>query len=281
MDDIDSVTLSASEIVQSENDDKPHHGSKTPYIIFGLAIALIIIFAIAVALFFLLGNTPQLYTVSLVNTTGANLTINVNDFTPLTLGTNQTQIVYASPGSTLNIYGYNQEGGPYTRLYMWLSNQTYGGTPYVIINDVRRNAPVSNNTTTTDNYSISIVDGYNLAINVTTPTPGATLTSPTWSSTGVCPSDLLYPGTTGYYACQTPCYAGQEPIDYCCTNEGACGPTGTCTNPWIDIYTDFRNVCSGCNISNCDHTIFEGSNTQSGVYNNYVITFAPIKIVSG
>ena len=44
--------------VDAEYDDKPHGGSKTPWIMIGVTIVLIIIFGIALLVFFLLGNKP-------------------------------------------------------------------------------------------------------------------------------------------------------------------------------------------------------------------------------
>lgn len=273
----------AQATVEAEYQDKPHRGSKTPYIIFGLAIALIVIFVMVVVVFFLLGNPPPTYQLSVINTTATDLAVILNNYPPIILSPAQTQIVQASPGALLTCYGYNTNvgaSGPHTMLTFWLSNQSYTGTPYLSVNGVRQNAPPSNNTSDLDQYQISITEGYNLAIKVdVSDVSGAAIDTIGWAGTGQCPSNLLYPGPTGYYACATPCYTfgSSAEADYCCTGSNACGVTGVCLNSWTDTYADFRAVCSECNISACDQFIFGAGNTQ-GKYNPYQITFAPIVI---
>jgi hypothetical protein len=270
----------AQTTVEDEYQNKPHGGSKTPYIIFGLAIALIVIFAIVVGVFFLLGNTPATYELTLVNTTGSDLAIILNNYDPITLGPNQTQIVIASPGALFSIYGYNVgsgPSGPHTTLTMWLANQTYTGTPYLIVNNVRQNTAPSNNNSPSDKYQMSIVDGYNLAIQMNN---GAVELGPIWATKGSCPAPLPYPSSVQPFACATPCYqlGSTSEADYCCTSANACGVTGVCLNDWSSVYADFRAVCNGCNISNCDQIIFEVGPSSGGGYNSYQIKFASIEI---
>lgn len=169
------------EQIDNEYNIKPHGGSNTPWIILGLAIALLIIFGIMILVFFLVFNPPAMHEISVVN----NCTENVNvlfgvvthnqsiDFFPVVQLSPRQVIHYrATPGTSVIVQGYRDGDtflvnaiNPFTTAELTFAGEGFGGKHQVIYdNEVITNVHITANTT--DKYGVSVQGGYNIPINI-------------------------------------------------------------------------------------------------------------------
>jgi hypothetical protein len=297
-------TLSSDKAnIDVEYATKPHGGSKTPSLVIGLTIALLIIFGIAILVFLLFFNPPAMHEIAVVNNCSQNINVLFGVVTPTqsieffpvkVLVPKQIHYYKATPGTSIIVQGYRDNDtvltigvNPFTTVELTLAGQGFEGKHQVtdgtnIITNVHITANAS------DQYGVSVQGGYNIPISLVSsafnnrnPNNRFSCLGPTWNHTidatgsNECPLVLQSPGTGGQYqVCLSPCTAigGQE---FCCTAPNACGTTGGCQQLWDqqDYYTVFHNACPNCLITNCDNPNYT-CGSQGGL-TQYVITYCP------
>lgn len=194
--DLDTTSPEAiKESVDAEYDDKPHGGSKTPWIMLGLTIALLIIFGIAMLVFFLIGNKAQMHEIAVVNNCSKPINVLVGTETSPTslqalttkrLNPGQVAYYYATPAVYLVVQGYYDNtltpGGSYpyplTKALLWFGNNGFNGTTQITDGGTIMNVPRNDNTpnirvdgvttitSSEDFYNISMQDGFNIQMGI-------------------------------------------------------------------------------------------------------------------
>jgi succinate dehydrogenase hydrophobic anchor subunit len=298
-----SEIQSAKSDIDKEYAAKPHGGSSTPWIILGLAIALIIIFVIIIVIFFFFFNPPAMHDIVVtngcsqpINILFGALTINKTvQFLPvLSLNSGQTHSYKATPGVSIIVQGYrngdevlSDKVNPFTTVELSLAGQGFNGKSQITDNtNIITNLDI--NPDPNDKYGVSVQGGYNIPITITStafnnrdPTNRFSCRGPIWNHTidatgpNSCPINLQSPGTAAnYQVCLNPCteFGGTA---YCCTTPGICESTGGCEHSWpdLDYFTTFENACPTCLITNCDTSNFTCS-SKNGL-TQYEILFCP------
>ena len=285
-------------------------GTKTKWMFAALAIVLIIIFGIAMLVFFIIGNKPQMHEIAVVNNCSQPINVLVgtetspttlNAFEAKRISPGQVAYYYATPAVYLVVQGYYDDtltpGATYpyplTKAMLWFGNEGFNGTTQITdgsdIMDVPR-SNTDNGDQSVDYYSVSMQDGFNVQMGIVStnfnnkdPSNMFSCVGPNWyyniGTTGVtatiCPSELRYP-ETGYQACMSPCLAGLTGgPQFCCSATGSCGISGGCQNSWSsnDYYTLFHGACPNCMVTNCDVPLYQCG--SSGGLTQYTITFCP------
>lgn len=291
--------------VDIEYDEKPYGGSKTPWIIGGLAIALIIIFIIVMITFFVIGNNPQMHEIAVVN--NCNKPINVLVGTeiknarsklfigPKRINPGETSYYYATPAVFVVIKGYYDDinstfdvRSPLTKALIWFNDNEYNGPTQISHNNEIINVPRLATNGNKDNYDVSMQDGFNIQIGIFSNNKNSddpfSCGGPSWKYTidsRICPRELHYttsPDEGKYAACMSPCFASQsEPEEkiYCCLNKGVCEKIGGCQTDWPRdrFYNVFNNACPNCMITNCDKPLYYCESSKG--LSQYVVTFCP------
>lgn len=294
----------AKEQIDNEYDIKPHGGSKTPWIILGLAIALLIIFGIMILVFFLVFNTPAMHEIAVANNCTENINVlfgvvtpnqSISFFPVVQLPPRQIIHYKATPGTSIIVQGYRDGDtflvnaiNPFTTAELTLAGEGFGGKHKVHYgNEIITNVHIT--TDATDKYGVSVQGGYNIPINIAVTTEGSGLPpsnftctlGPTWNHTinatgpNKCPDELQSPGTgSNYEVCLNPCTTIGGTA-FCCTEGGSCSATGGCESLWStpEYYSVFEMACPNCLITNCDNPQFT-CNSNKGL-TSYVITFCP------
>jgi len=165
------------EDIDKEYAVKSHGGSKTPWIILGLAIALIIIFVIIVLIYFFVFNPPAMHNIIVTNNCSQTINVLFGVFTSdnglvflpvLSLEPTQMHLYQATPGSFLLIQGYRNGDEVYigylnnfTTVELILAGQGFGGRSQITdgINIIDNLAVFSS---AKDSYAVSIQGGYNI-----------------------------------------------------------------------------------------------------------------------
>lgn len=299
-----------SDIQQAKDNVNDTNGkSKTVIIIIVITILLLLVFMVALIVFFLIGNSTAKHQIIVFNNCSQPVYVLVGteviDSDNLSFQSLEPKIVapgavvyyYATPSAYVVVQGYYgntlSENTPYpyplTKLKLWLAGQDFTGTPQITDNTTILNVPRSNNNSD-DIYDVSLQDGFNIQIGITSTANNNrnnndpfSCVGPTWNyiitGTGpnACPNALKYPGSTGYRACISACLGttGDDQILYCCAESDSCGISGGCQNEWpnYDYYTIFSEACPNCMITNCDLPIFE-CGSKNGL-TQYTITFCP------
>lgn len=290
--------------IEAEYAAKPHGGSKTPWIIIGLAVALLIIFGIIVLVFFLVFNPPATHEIAVFNNCSENINVLFGVVTPnqtieffptVKLSPRQTIYYAATPGTSIIMQGYRDGDvvlsnaiNPFTTAELTLAGEGFGGKHEVRYgNNIITNVHITNDPV--DRYGVSLQGGYNIPISVDAATSGTNLPSgnftctagPTWNHTinatgsNKCPDELQSPGTgSNYQVCLNPCTTIGG-TGYCCTEGNACSATGGCESLWPrqDYYTVFEMACPNCLITNCDTPQYTCNSTKG--LTSYLITFCP------
>ena len=274
-------------------------GSRTLWIIIALTIALLIIFGIAIWVFFAFFNPPAMHEIIVNNNCSHNINVlfgavttnqSIEFFPVIKLSPKQTHLYKATPGTSIIVQGYKDNDmilinnvNPFTTAELTLAGQGFVGKHQVtngniIITDLHITA------NSTDKYGISLQGGYNIPISISVhhnsnnpscPSAGSWNHLITATGPNSCPEELQSPGTgANYQVCLNPCtmIGGTA---YCCTQSGACSTTGGCEQLWpeLDYYTVFANACPTCLITNCDDPHFTCTSTRD--LTSYSINFCP------
>jgi len=290
--------------VNAEYEGKPHGGSKTPWIIGGLAVALIIVFLIVMIAFFVIGNNPQTHEIAVVNNCRQPINVLVGTeekegasgeyLGPVRINPGGVSYFYATPSVYLVVKGYYDDTdlgtARLTKALIWFNDNTYNGPAQIsgdnnIIN-VSRTAVNGNQ----DNYGISMKEGFNMKIGIIStnfnnknPADKFSCLGPTWYydiNENICPQELQFLNSsfTEYAGCMSACSAFHSDPDgpiYCCSEQGDCGMPGGCQNNWPNdkYYTVFNDACPNCMVTNCDGPAYYCG--SSGGLSQYIITFCP------
>ena len=241
-----------------------------------ITIVSILIFGIAITLYFIFFNTPATHSLTITNTTNENITVSVSSLTDsvalpeFKLSPGSNRVIYATPGADLSIEGATENNPVFlTKAVFRLAGGNFSNNVSISDGTTTLNGLLNNNLNT-DEYGVSMREGYNIPINISITTPRSNLIknpedifwceSPTWYST-VSPTGQIYPCPPELQDgpnCITPCNNSEEDSDdvslYCCTEFKACEQPGGCENSWpnIDYYYVFAAACPNCMITNCD-----------------------------
>jgi hypothetical protein len=285
--------------VNDDFDDKVYKGAKTPWIMFGIMIAFLVVFVIVVAVFFYIGYTPIMYQISIVNNKSSDTIIcYLNNIVRISLPPQTVKTIYATPACSIQVSGwlesnpppddlFKSKKTPFTKVNLLLNERDFEGTPFLIIDNIKittHPSGLDRIDDLNDVYNVSIQDGYNLPITIRSSSPGITGVCngfPSWTNVlnTKCPDGLKYPNSENQIACMSPCFAygytggTGDSNTYCCTDPGSCSPIDTCKINWGENYILFLNECLQCNITNCKETFQTCGNTNPSIYNNYIITF--------
>lgn len=307
-------TQAIKESVDAEYENKAKGGSKTRWIMAGLAVALIIIFGIVLLVFFFLWNKPPMHEIAVVNNCSQPINVLVGTETSPTslqalpikrLNPEQVAYYYATPAVHFVVQGYYDNtlapGAiypyPLTKGLLWFGSNGFNGTTQITDGSTIMNVPVETFANGTSNsaedfYDISMQDGFNIQIGIEStyfnnkdPSNMFSCVGPSWyyniGNTGitatVCPDELQYPATgTKYQACMSPCFSGLTGSpQFCCSATGSCELSGGCQNSWPD--NDYYQLFYGA-CPNCMITNCDMPLYQcssSGGLTQYVITFCP------
>lgn len=278
----------------------PKSSSVLIWLIGGITVILLILFFVAIVCYFFIGNTTPTHDIKVINNcafpvqllfgTPSQL-VNARVLLPPQESTN----LQASPGSNVSIAGLqNEDFDPnrITKVNLSLSGDGFTGINRtitdgsIIITDTG-----FFNDTTEDIYSVSIRDGYNIPITISS----NSCTGPSWNyfinQTGenMCPVQLQYISPTGnhYQGCLPPCTAlcpdknggfSLECPKYCCNGTvDSCNQSTPCQDTWApqDYYTIFGGACPQCNITNCDDINFRCKSENFRNLTSYTVTFCP------
>lgn len=276
----------------------------TPTTIAIVAILLLILFGVAIAVFFVAFNQPAMHNITVLN----NCTQNINIIFGVISGVNGTEDIgflnerqlapgqaytyRASPGVSIIVQGYRPGDtvvphgvNPFTTVELTLAGQGYAGSHQITDGETISLTNLTN-TNVDDWYDVSIQGGYNLPVTIVStgfnnrdPQDRSSCVGPNWNhaiSENVCPDELQAPGTgPDYQVCLAPCTAiGGS--GFCCTNPTACTVTGGCQTLWPtpDYYTIFKNSCPNCLVTNCETSNFY-CGSQGGL-TQYLITFCAV-----
>lgn len=273
-------------IISNYDTGNEERGSRIIWIMIGLTIMLLIIFAISMILFFVFANRPAMHEIGVINNSSQTINVLVGsqentNYTigPMRLNPGQINYIYATPGASLIIQGYYDETilpdsypYPFTKLKMLLAGEGYDGRVQITDGNSTINLSGISNSNNEDIYDVSIQDGININMEIISTNFNNRNINDQYSCVGpnfgfglACPQMLQYPtsGTGIYQACMTPCFmaieegiTGATADEMCCVPESICSQTGTCQNSWIESYNVFYNICPKCMITNCDVPIY-------------------------
>src|SRR3972149_1259340 len=173
----------------------------TLWIIFGISIALIIIFAIMIAVYFLVFNVPNMHEIMVKNTTtvpinvifGATIPNNISYLPVRQIAPGSFFTYHATPSVSILVQGYRNNdtlSNPnlFTTVGLELSGSNYNGATQITDGSTTING-LSTNNLTSDIYGVSVQLGYNLPITI----ESTTCTGPIWNhpiTSSLCPNVL-------------------------------------------------------------------------------------------
>lgn len=274
--------------IEEEYSNKLYKGSKTPWLLIGITIALLIVTLISMLVFFYFNNSPPTHQIVIVNNCNEDITamlgvINSKDdidfFSNIRLSPKQEHHYRATPGVSILVQGYKNgdtillEGlNPFTTVELTLAGKGFTKERYVTDGN-NRVVDVKSNDNEQDYSNISLQGGYNMPITIKS-TNNPSCNGPKWNHPidgNNCPEALRSNDDQGnFQVCLSPCTA-LDTADYCCTKPGVCDMSNGCQSTWQDInyYNVFSEACPKCLITNC------GSNkitcTSQGKLNQYTI----------
>lgn len=275
--------------------ESPKKSNKTIWMIVGLTVGLIIIFGIFTVLFFLIWNQPNMHHFSIINNTSESINVlfgsEINGFTgfePILLSQGQSVHLEATPAAQVTIQAYYAGSPtpstypyPFTKLVMYLAGENYTGKVQIKNGDHYITVPNNEMNSSQDLYGVSIQDGYNLKLTVSSTNGTGGCGGPAWGTPGSCTGTLIFPHPEGdEFACMTPCFAssysgltGNNTDAYCCIPESICDSTGGCKQFLEPYYSSiFYPLCPECLITNCDTLNFQ-CNSSINEPSNYSIAF--------
>jgi len=289
---------------ESNIDTNTIRPTKTSWIVFALAISLIVILIIATIVFFYLFNTPPMHEIIIENNCAQNINVIFGAqssnfdivFLPvISIEPNIRQIYKVTPGVSIYVQGFSNTAirlpnklNPFTTAQLILAGQGFNGSTQISDGiNILNNLYFNDNSV--DTYGVSVQGGYNYPISIV-PTNGTrdpnnvlSCASPSWNysinSTGPnsCPIELQSPTPkSDYQVCMSPCTAF-DTSSYCCDGAGACSGRNQCQTSWPDppnYYKVFSEACPNCLITNCDKQNYSCSSTRNGL-TQYLITFCP------
>jgi hypothetical protein len=283
-----------------ERSGPPNDRSSTVWIVFGLAVLLLVLFGVALAGFFWFFNGPATHQITVLNNCpqAINVLFGVitsggtpQFFNPQQLSSGQTASYFVTPGVSIVMQAYHLGDtlvtsgvNPFTTVELTLSGRNFTGNPQAtngssIITNVLTNMIAS------DQYAVSMQGGFNIPITITStgfnnrdPQNRFSCVGPAWNrgiNSNQCPLELQSPGTGSQYeVCLAPCTAIGGP-QFCCSEPGICGAQGGCQSQWPDpsLFTVFKDACPNCLVTNCETLNFSCGN--SGGLTQYLITVCP------
>lgn len=290
--------------VHAANNTQVHRNSKTPYMVGGIVVALIVIFILAVVIFIILFEDVLVHNIRVVNncTDPMNvLLVSQGKSLPTTIPVNGTYQYAITPGfsgyltATVgpNTILCNDVVCPNTQVVLNMADDSSGQVQMVNQNGSFIKLELPDPVYPQDTYGVSVQQGYNIPMtiaatsNFTGSATGFNCTGPVWANTipqTTCPTELQILDSGGnYLSCASACDAGLEgqddTTDYCCTRFN-CNTTST-TNPtcetlWAEqsYFTTFDDACPNCLITNCDQPNYTCSSTGNEL-STYTITLCP------
>lgn len=274
----------------------PSRGYKTSLIIAGLASALVFVFIIVILTYMYVFNTSSMHNIIVTNNSnspinvifGANSSSGYKFLPTKELNIGESFTYKSTPSVNIMVQGYrpgdiNFSGiNPFTTVMLQLSGNKFSGKTQVTDGSAIINNLIQN-TESHDIYGVSVQNGYNLPVTITSTSFNNrnnndmfSCVGPIWySSITSCPSQLQAPSPDNYQVCQSACRVfGTD--DYCCKENNSCGFTGGCESVWPDqnYYNIFSQSCPNCLITNCDNPNYRCE--SFGGLSEYTITFLSI-----
>jgi hypothetical protein len=246
-----------------------------------ISVIMIVLLVLAVFLFYYFGNPPFVRQINVTNEgeqpvnvlVGAAKGTGVAFLPSRRLTKGQTHRYQATPGTNVFVQGYSDgtiittDLNPFTTAHLVLSGV-----------NISNAAEITDGTTTItdlvqsvqqlsyDLYGISLLNGYNLPLNIQTNSiVGSFLCGgPRWEHTinanepNMCPLALQSPNHENYVSCLPPCNVFGTP-DYCCEEPLACNLIRGCQSEWPDqsFYNVFADACPSCIITKCDNLNYQ------------------------
>lgn len=254
----------------------PSPENKTPYVMVALAIVLIVIFALAILIYYREFNRPVSNSLLVVNQcpNSMNVMLSSGEIGLSTAippgGTYNYRVTPGFKGhlsAATDSIKTSCDGGPcpYTEARLAMAGDSNG---YVAMagqdgNFIR--IPLLEPVLAVDTYDISLANGYNINMTIKSSggtAPGTTCAGPTWTTTitaAQCPAALQIKDERGNFtACASACTASRAggvagTGNFCCTGFNCAGaiPCGTEWKPSA-YYDAFAIACPDCAITNCD-----------------------------
>lgn len=303
MDDTPNVTnKNIKATVDKEYAAKPHGGSKTPGIMIGMVVILLILFGLALVVFFLAFNHPPTHEITVVNNSLAPMNIlfgitnsSNTEFLPvLTLAAGQNHTYRATPGTEVIVQGFRTGDiivtsglNPFTTVSLILASLGFTGKQQITDGTVIITGSSNITSYSLDFYGVSVQGGYNVPISIYAsnyfsqdPVNPFSCRGPNWTHTitatgpNACPTELQSP-SSNYQVCLNPCTEFGT-TGFCCTAPNSCSMTSGCQQGWdpFTYYTVFADACPNCQITNCDLLKYSCS-SNTGVLSQYTIVFLP------
>lgn len=288
-----AVTVPSRQNLTSPGSSLTQKYSLTPVTMALVTIMLLVIFGIAIAVFFLAFNHPNMHEITVFNNCSETINIifgvvspdqTLQFFRQIQINRGISYQFNATPGVSIIVQGYRNgdttvvDGiNPFTTVELTLAGKQYNG-PYQVTDGTEIiNSNILINTNASDEYDVSLQGGYNLPVTIKSTNAGCG--GPVWNygiNQDLCPTELQSPGTgSNYEVCLAPCTA-LGGTAYCCTEPNICTATGGCQQSWPDpdYYDVFRDACPECLVTNCETANFICT-SQNGL-NQYLITFCPV-----
>lgn len=204
--------------------------NKLTWVVFGLSIALILVFVIAVATYIIVNNTTQDVThqINIINNCNRDINLVIQSGSTILptkrIATKQKETIYVTPGTYLEVSGYydgtlydpNQQN-TFTKVKLWLAKNNYTRPRQINIGGMITNLDTPETTNIEEDvYSVSLQDGFNIPIritssNITDPSSQYLCNGPTWLNnepTGhhlrdLCPNCMIYENDEPEFRCKT------------------------------------------------------------------------------
>jgi len=217
--------------VDREYAAKPHGGSKTPGIMIGMVVILLILFGLALVVFFLAFNYPPSHEIIVQNNSAQPMNVlfgianksNVEFLPVLVLAAGQNHTYRATPGTEVIVQGFRNGDiivtsglNPFTTVNLTLAAVGFNGKQQITDGTVIINGSANSTNYSLDFYGVSVQGGYNTPISIYAsnyfsqdPVNPFSCRGPSWSHTitatgpNACPTELQSP-SSNYQVCLNP-----------------------------------------------------------------------------